>query len=193
MVGATYRTALEFIHLQRSADKVFFDLLCVGGLASVSCISDEDRLIHAVRIICDWLPEQSAPFELSSSCFFKSIQPGSSAARIFASVIRSQIKSKPVLPEWTLRAMSCVLCESFLSYESSSSSEQFHHSVRSHIALNLDGWGLCLPPSDARAVCNGKSAGTSTPAVCGPDCNRDHYSDGDCDLFWRCLLLAARV
>jgi len=53
VVGATYRSALEFIHLQRSADKVFFDLLCVGGLASVSCISDEDRLIHAVRIICD--------------------------------------------------------------------------------------------------------------------------------------------
>ena len=180
MVGATYRTALEFIHLQRSADKVFFDLLCVGGLASITCISDEDRLIHAVRIICDWLPEQSAPFELSSSCFFKSIQPGSSAARIFASVIRSQIKSKPVLPEWTLRAMSCFLCESFLSYESSSSSEQFHHSVRSHIALNLDGWGLCLPPSDARAVCNGKSAGISTPAGCRQDCNRDHSGEGNC-------------
>lgn len=136
--------------------------------------------MHAVRIICDRLPEQPDLLKDMSLGFFKSILPGSSAAQVFASVIRSQIKSKSVLPPWCLRAISCFLCETFVSSDFRKSDDDIYDSLRSHIALNFEAWNLHLPPSDARAICNGSSATDRSPesAACGPDCNQSH--EGNC-------------
>jgi hypothetical protein len=174
--------------LQRSADKTVFDLLCVDGLASISCVSDERCLIHAARIICDWLPEHPNMYEIPSLCLFKRIQPGSSAFRVFASVIRSQLQSKPALPAWCLSAISCVLCESFSLSEFGNSDDNIFKLLRSHISQNFDEWSLHLPPSDARAmICNHKRE-VHIPASaggCGPECNTSHSGQGNCLLCGR--------
>jgi hypothetical protein len=157
-----------------------FDLLCADGLASISRVSDEMCLIHAARILSDWLPEQPDLHEDPSLSLFKCIQPGSSAALVFASVISSQIQSKPVLPTWCLGAISCVLFESFVSSELSITDKNFHSALRSHILLHFDDWNLHLPPSEARAICNLGQDLKSVPAGCGPSCSLSHSGQGNC-------------
>ena len=126
------------------------------------------------------MPELPDLCEGPSPPLFKHIHSGSTAARVFSSVILSSIKSKPALPTWCLSAISCALCESLISHDFSDFNGEFIESLQSHFKLNFADWNLCLPPSDARSVCIQKHHHATAYVGCGHDCRQDHATDGNC-------------